>query len=64
MTNEDNRDYCQVCGKEIPPGPDFCSLTCEEKFLEISKTVKEKKRNGMSSPRSMQIMQGILWLLL
>jgi hypothetical protein len=26
---EDNRDHCLVCGKEIPPGPDFCGLECE-----------------------------------
>jgi hypothetical protein len=28
----DNRDYCPVCNKEIPPGPDFCSTECEVAF--------------------------------
>lgn len=27
---EDNIDQCLNCGKEIPPGPDFCSKDCEE----------------------------------
>lgn len=26
-------DWCIVCGKEIPPGPDFCSDECEIKML-------------------------------
>ena len=25
-------DHCLVCGAEIPPGPDFCSLECEDKW--------------------------------
>jgi ribosomal protein L24E len=28
----DNIDTCLVCGKEIPPGPDFCSAECETYF--------------------------------
>ena len=28
---EDHIDTCLVCGTEIPPGPDFCSKTCEGK---------------------------------
>jgi Uncharacterized protein containing a Zn-ribbon (DUF2116) len=28
----DNIDTCLVCGTEIPPGPDFCSETCEAQY--------------------------------
>jgi len=28
----DNIDTCLVCGTEIPPGPDFCSASCEERY--------------------------------
>lgn len=28
-TREDAIDTCLVCGKEVPPGPDFCSIRCE-----------------------------------
>jgi hypothetical protein len=28
----DNVDRCLVCAKNIPSGPDFCSLECEEKW--------------------------------
>src|ERR1700726_1006814 len=30
-TKADQIDTCLVCGKEIPPGPDFCSNECELK---------------------------------
>ena len=33
----DSHDECLVCGTEVPPGPDFCSATCEE--LARSKAV-------------------------
>ena len=26
----DHQDYCMVCDSEIPPGPDRCSIECEE----------------------------------
>lgn len=26
----DTIDSCVICGKEIPPGPDFCSDECEQ----------------------------------
>lgn len=29
----DNRDYCLVCGTEIPPGPDTCSEGCERIYI-------------------------------
>jgi len=28
----DLRDYCPICGIEIPPGPDACSPACEVVF--------------------------------
>ena len=30
--NRDHRDYCPVCGKEIPAGPDVCGPECEVVF--------------------------------
>lgn len=33
LDNNDVVDTCLVCGEVIPPGPDFCSNKCEEKFL-------------------------------
>ncbi len=35
--HSDNIDVCLVCGKEIPPGPDYCSKECEEKANLIRK---------------------------
>lgn len=32
----DNIDTCSICGKEIPPGPDFCSTECELKAALIA----------------------------
>lgn len=32
---QDNIDTCIVCGKEIPPGPDCCSVKCEKKFMQF-----------------------------
>ena len=26
-------DECLTCGKEVPPGPDFCSRACEDVFM-------------------------------
>lgn len=33
----DNVDTCLVCGKGIPPGPDFCSMNCEVSFNRSQK---------------------------
>lgn len=29
---EDEVDYCLVCGDVIPPGPDFCSQACADYY--------------------------------
>ena len=29
---EDQIDRCLVCDIEIPPGPDFCGPSCEQRF--------------------------------
>ena len=34
-TTTDNRDYCMVCAKEIPPGGHCCSPECDAVFAQI-----------------------------
>lgn len=41
MSQNDNIDTCTVCGKEIPPGPDFCGHACETKFVLVQDLARE-----------------------
>ena len=41
--------HCQVCGKAIPLGQDFCSDQCRDKYFEVEekKNKKGKWQIGM-----------------
>jgi hypothetical protein len=48
----DIKDYCLVCDKEIPPGPDFCSAECEkEDQCPTRKPRRHRKSKSSRKPK-------------
>ena len=46
----DSLDTCLVCGKEVPPGPDFCGEVCEAFAASVDKNKELLEKLNDATP--------------